>query len=406
MILFDLLMTIIEDYCLAYFNCKINHVKFNIFSMIVVPLLCICLTFFFNYYLLDNFLLLLSLLLVNFLASSYMNKKISIYYFLIPTILIVLLGFSNTVALIVTAIVYNIQPQDILTVQESVVVLCLLSRIIYISLSYMFYKMEKRLNVNTKKVLQNNFWISFCVFSITFIGLHTILYEAIFYDFIGHVTIYEMLIMFMILGVSFFIFFIRIQKEYMYFIEVNDELVKIKYKEENNKKIKKLSYEVYFEKHRMYYTLLNVRNLIMNNQINLSIEFLDKKIDQLNNLYLCQSNNQGMFNLYIIDYINEMKEKGYDIKFVMTAENNKLLDYEEVVKSIRAYLEYFFAKIEENKIVNIQVYEQNQYLILKVNTPNQLNLEDIDKSNHTEYLKKINSKNLDGMTEIDLLFEI
>lgn len=406
MILFDLLMTIIEDYCLAYFNCKINHVKFNIFSMIVVPLLCICLTFFFNYYLLDNFLLLLSLLLVNFFASSYMNKKISIYYFLIPTILIVLLGFSNTAALIVTAIVYNIQPQDILTVQESVVVLCLLSRIIYISLSYMFYKMEKRLNVNTKKVLQNNFWISFCVFSITFIGLHTILYEAIFYDLIGHVTIYEMLIMFMILGVSFFIFFIRIQKEYMYFIEVNDELVKIKYKEENNKKIKKLSYEVYFEKHRMYYTLLNVRNLIMNNQINSSIEFLDKKIDQLNNLYLCQSSNHGMFNLYIIDYINEMKEKGYDIKFVMTAENNKLLDYEEVVKSIRAYLEYFFAKIEENKIVNIQVYEQNQYLILKVNTPNQLNLEDIDKSNHTEYLKKINSKNLDGMTEIDLLFEI
>ena len=156
----------------------------------------------------------------------------------------------------------------------------------------------------------------------------------------------------------------------------------------------------------MYYTLLNVRNLIMNNQINSSIEFLDKKIDQLNKLYLCQSSNQGMFNLYIIDYINEMKEKGYDIKFVMTAENNKLLDYEEVVKSIRAYLEYFFAKIEENKIVNIQVYEQNQYLILKVNTPNQLNLEDIDKSNHTEYLKKINSKNLDGMTEIDLLFEI
>lgn len=406
MILFDLLMTIIEDYCLAYFNCKINHVKFNIFSMIVVPLLCICLTFFFNYYLLDNFLLLLSLLLVNFFASSYMNKKISIYYFLIPTILIVLLGFSNTAALIVTAIVYNIQPQDILTVQESVVVLCLLSRIIYISLSYMFYKMEKRLNVNTKKVLQNNFWISFCVFSITFIGLHTILYEAIFYDLIGHVTIYEMLIMFMILGVSFFIFFIRIQKEYMYFIEVNDELVKIKYKEENNKKIKKLSYEVYFEKHRMYYTLLNVRNLIMNNQINSSIEFLDKKIDQLNNLYLCQSSNHGMFNLYIIDYINEMKEKGYDIKFVMTAENNKLLDYEEVVKSIRAYLEYFFAKIEENKIVNIQVYEQNQYLIIKVNTPNQLNLEDIDKSNRTEYLKKINSKNLEEMTEIDLLFEI
>lgn len=399
-------MTIIEDYCLAYFNCKINHVKFNIFSMIVVPLLSICLTLFFNYYFLDNFLLLLSLLLINFLASSYMNKKINIYYFLIPTILIVLLAFSNTVALIVTAIAYNIQPQDILTNQESVIVLCLLSRIIYISLSYMFYKMEKRLNVNTKKVLQNNFWISFCVFATTYLGMHFILYEAIYYGYISHITIYELLILFVILGVSFVTFFLKMQKEYINYMEVNDELLRIKYQEENNKKIKRLSYEVYFEKHRMYYTLLNVRNLIMNNQINSSIEFLNKKIDQLNNLYLCQSSNQGMFNLYIIDYINEMKEKGYDIKFVMTAENNKLLDYEEVVKSIRAYLEYFFAKIEENKIVNIQVYEQNQYLILKVNTPNQLIFEDINKNNRTEYLKKINSKNLDEMTEIDLLFEI
>lgn len=317
-----------------------------------------------------------------------------------------LLAFSNTVALIVTAIAYNIQPQDILTNQESVIVLCLLSRIIYISLSYMFYKMENRLNVNTKKVLQNNFWISFCVFATTYLGMHFILYEAVYYGYINHITIYELLILFIILGVSFVTFFLKMQKEYINYMEVNDELLKIRYQEENNKKIKKLSYEVYFEKHRMYYTLLNVRNLIMNNQINSSIEFLDKKIDQLNKLYLCQSSNQGMFNLYIIDYINEMKEKGYDIKFVMTAENNKLLDYEEVVMTIKEYLEYFLSKIEGNKVVNIQIYEQNQYLILKVNIPKKLNVEDIDKSGHTEYLKRVNIKNLDGMTEIDVLFRI
>lgn len=403
--IFDLVMTTIEVYNLSYFNCKINHIKFNFFSMVLLPIFCIFMTFFFNYYILDNFLLLLVLLFVNFLVPSYMNKKINIYFFLIPTILVVLLIFSNTVSLVITAMYFGIEPRDILANQDCMIVLCLLSRIIYISLSYMFYKMEKRLNVNTKKVLQNNFWISFCVIATTFLGLHTILYEAVFYDFIDHVTIYEMLIMFIILGISFIIFFIRMQKEFIHLMDVNDKLTRIQYQEENNKKIKKLSYEIYFEKHRMYYILLNIKHLIMNNQISSSIDFIDQKINQFNNFYFCQSSKHVTFNRYILDYINDMRKTGYDIKFMMTADNNGLLDNEEVAYTIKKYLKYFLKKLEDNKAIDILIYEKNQYLIIKMNTLSQLNLEDINKDCDIQFLRKVNVKYQNEITELNLLFE-
>lgn len=404
MIIFDFLMTIIEVYNLTYFNCKINHIKFNIFTMLLVPFLCIFMIFFFNYYILNNFLLLLVLLLVNFIVACYMHRRVSIYFFLIPTILIVLLAFSNTISLIFSSLFLGVIPQDIMIKQEYIVTLSLLSRIIYMSLSYAFYNIERKLNVNTKKVLQNNFWVSFCVFSTTFLGLHTILYEAVFYNFINHKTIYKLLIMLIVMGILFFIFFIKMQKEYINFVKVNDELVKNKYQEENLKKIKKFSYEVYFEKHRIYYDLLKIKSLITHKKITEAVEFIDKKINDLNSTLLFQTSHHNKFDLHVIEYIKNMRRKGYDVKFIMSVENNELLDNEEVIFVIKDYLEYFFNEVKKEKMINIQINEQDQYLILKMNTPSQIKIENYKQDKQTEFLRKVNIKCEKDITEIDLLF--
>lgn len=132
MILFDVIMTLIESIILSYFTFKILEVrnrKILLFSDII---LCSGEILIFNYIILNNFLLLLFLIATNFAIIFFITKEYNLYYFIIPSILIAILLFSNTMSMILTSCFFKTKPKDIGLENSTIVALSLTSRVIYL----------------------------------------------------------------------------------------------------------------------------------------------------------------------------------------------------------------------------------------------------------------------------------
>ena len=98
MILFDTIMTIIEDFILSYFSFKILEINDKKGLIFLNAIICFIETFIFNNYITNNFLLLALLIMTNFVIIYFVKKELNLYYFIIPSILIALLLFSKTIS--------------------------------------------------------------------------------------------------------------------------------------------------------------------------------------------------------------------------------------------------------------------------------------------------------------------
>ena len=81
MIFFDIIMTLIEDFILAYFDFKILNI-INNKLIIFLTLICTIVTFVFNNLLLNNYWLMIILIVIfTFISSFYdKKKKFNIFY--------------------------------------------------------------------------------------------------------------------------------------------------------------------------------------------------------------------------------------------------------------------------------------------------------------------------------------
>ena len=149
MIAFDIIMTLIEDFIIAYFDFKILDIV-NKKIIVFLTLICTLTTFIFNNLLVNNYWLMIILIMIFTFASSFCDKKRNLMYFIVPAILLIILLFSNTLAIILVSTVFLINPIQISSNNIYVILLSLFSRIIFLVLSYLFsyYDNKYRLNKN------------------------------------------------------------------------------------------------------------------------------------------------------------------------------------------------------------------------------------------------------------------
>ncbi len=383
MILFDAIMTIIEDFILSYFSFKILEINDKKGLIFLNAIICFIETLIFNNYIRNNFLLLVLLILTNFIMIYSIKKELNLYYFIIPSILIALLLFSNTISLFLVSLFLNISPKDIGLINTLVIILSLISRVFYFILSFMFYYVEKRLKQYRKVTLKKDYWIVFCIFTFTFLGAYTILYEAIFYQTIGSKTIYNLLFLFIILIISFFILYYRMQIDHYNHMLISNELMKNHYAEELFKKTNKLSYQILQEKHHMFYVMIKIRNLLRNNNLDETSLFINEVIENYQAYELTQTLNIPVFDYNILNYINLLKKDGYNITTIITVENNKMLEDIDIINIIKECIETIVQYTTNDRQFDLQLHDSNSYLILKIITDkqnNQLPLLSIKKS--------------------------
>ena len=335
MILFDFIMTLIEDFTLSFFNYTILDIPHKRRTVIITIIISLIGTYVFNNLILNNFWLLVYLLLVYTGTSIYITKELNLYYFIVPSILIAILLLSNTVSLIIISSFFKVNPIDIGGNNLYIIYLSLLSRVVYILFSLVFNLFEKKLEFNQNYILKSNYWLSFCIFTLSFLGVFTSLYELIFYNLIDTIAIYKLLIQFIIMISSFFVFYVNIQREYQNNLEISSELIKSHYANETYKRINKLSYQMLQEKHMILYILLKIKNLNL-------------------------ENNKEEIERYINENLDKFK--------IIAIQSDRLLGNKEIIKIIELAIRKVADYSASSKEFDIQLYDSNMYLIMKIVT--------------------------------------
>lgn len=405
MIFFDVMMTLIEDFIIAYFDFKILNIN-NKKLIFFLTFFCTLITFIFNNLLLDNYWLMIILIMIFTVTSSFCNQKRNLIYFIVPTILIIVLLFSNTISTILVSTVFFINPIKIASNNVYIILLSLLSRVIFLILSYLFSYYDNKYRLNKNKLLVGNYWWSFCLFVLSFLGVYTLLFEMIFYHMISSINMYKLLFQVIVMCCSFFIFYFNIQKEYQNNIIINEKLLKSKYATETYEKINKLSYQMLQEKHLMYYILISIKNYLDNDNRKEIEKLIENQLDKFDFYKLSNLTGIRIFDEEIIKYLISLEKNGFSIKKVLTINSINVLENSNFVKEIKLILKQVVEFCLDNKTFELYLYEVNEFVVLKIVVINKDKMFKFNKDYNEHIIERRIVQIKNDNIEIKVLFKI
>lgn len=405
MIFFDVMMTLIEDFIIAYFDFKILNIN-NKKLIFFLTFFCTLITFIFNNLLLDNYWLMIILIMIFTVTSSFCNQKRNLIYFIVPAILIIVLLFSNTISTILVSTVFFINPIKIASNNVYIILLSLLSRVIFLILSYLFSYYDNKYRLNKNKLLVGNYWWSFCLFVLSFLGVYTLLFEMIFYHMISSINMYKLLFQVIVMCCSFFIFYFNIQKEYQNNIIINEKLLKSKYATETYEKINKLSYQMLQEKHLMYYILISIKNYLDNDNRKEIEKLIENQLDKFDFYKLSNLTGIRIFDEEIIKYLISLEKNGFSIKKVLTINSINVLENSNFVKEIKLILKQVVEFCLDNKTFELYLYEVNEFVVLKIVVINKDKMFKFNKDYNEHIIERRIVQIKNDNIEIKVLFKI
>lgn len=405
MIFFDVMMTLIEDFIIAYFDFKILNIN-NKKLIFFLTFFCTLITFIFNNLLLDNYWLMIILIMIFTVTSSFCNQKRNLIYFIVPAILIIVLLFSNTISTILVSTVFFINPIKIASNNVYIILLSLLSRVIFLILSYLFSYYDNKYRLNKNKLLVGNYWWSFCLFVFSFLGVYTLLFEMIFYHMISSINMYKLLFQVIVMCCSFFIFYFNIQKEYQNNIIINEKLLKSKYATETYEKINKLSYQMLQEKHLMYYILISIKNYLDNDNRKEIEKLIENQLDKFDFYKLSNLTGIRIFDEEIIKYLISLEKNGFSIKKVLTINSINVLENSNFVKEIKLILKQVVEFCLDNKTFELYLYEVNEFVVLKIVVINKDKMFKFNKDYNEHIIERRIVQIKNDNIEIKVLFKI
>ena len=405
MIFFDVMMTLIEDFIIAYFDFKILNIN-NKKLIFFLTFFCTLITFIFNNLLLDNYWLMIILIMIFTVTSSFCNQKRNLIYFIVPAILIIVLLFSNTISTILVSTVFFINPIKIASNNVYIILLSLLSRVIFLILSYLFSYYDNKYRLNKNKLLVGNYWWSFCLFVLSFLGVYTLLFEMIFYHMISSINMYKLLFQVIVMCCSFFIFYFNIQKEYQNNIIINEKLLKSKYATETYEKINKLSYQMLQEKHLMYCILISIKNYLDNDNRKEIEKLIENQLDKFDFYKLSNLTGIRIFDEEIIKYLISLEKNGFSIKKVLTINSINVLENSNFVKEIKLILKQVVEFCLDNKTFELYLYEVNEFVVLKIVVINKDKMFKFNKDYNEHIIERRIVQIKNDNIEIKVLFKI
>lgn len=405
MIAFDIIMTLIEDFIIAYFDFKILDIV-NKKIIVFLTLICTLTTFIFNNLLVNNYWLMIILIMIFTFASSFCDKKRNLMYFIVPAILLIILLFSNTLAIILVSTVFLINPIQISSNNIYVILLSLFSRIIFLVLSYLFSYYDNKYRLNKIRLLVDKYWWSCCLFIFAFLGVYTLLFEMIFYHMISTINMYELLCQVIIMCCSFLVFYFNIQKEYQNNLTLNEELIKSKYATETYEKINKLSYQMLQEKHMMCYVLMSIKNFLVLNDYDAIEKLIEKQLDKFDFYKLSNFTGIRIFDEEIVKYFISLENDDFSVKKVLTIDNTSILENKDFVKEIKSILEQVIEFCLDTKIFEFYLYEINEFVVLKIIVLNTGKIFKFNENYDEHIIERRMTQIKNNNIEIKVLFKI
>lgn len=354
-----------------------------------MTLICMLETFMLTFISVNNLLLQFMLIITLCFFVCILQKKYTIYNIVIPILLMACLIISLIISSIVSCVIFQIPFYNVLNSLYVFLFQCILSRILFIFLCRLIAKYENQFDLIIFKKYN---WFSFMMVSLSLVSILTFIYESIIYNKILMNRLYIIIVLLLILTIAMFYFYTNTKVNYRLYIETSTQLLKEQYSKEMYQKTKDLSYKILLDKHEMYYNLLHIQNCICNKREKEALKFINQKIDQYKAYELSSLTHNPIFDYQILGYINELRQMGYDIKPIITCQNNHSLERMEIIDFMKEAIDVFVEYTQDSKRFEIYLYVKNSVLILKMSA---------DKQNVN--LKKINTENLDYISQMEVI---
>lgn len=403
MIVFDFFMTFIEDYILSYYSLKITHTSHKFYHTLLITFICILETFLLNYTFLNNFILLISLIVTQYASIFLIKHKHNMYHLIVPIMIMTCLSTSNIISLLLTSFLFQQNVMHISSQNYLFALACIISRLIYLTLCILIDKSETQFDVI---IFEKYNWISFMILSLSINIFIAMLCELIVYNKVDIHTIHYLMMLSFVIVISLFYFYFKTKTNYRIYIETSNQLLKEEYSKEILNKTKDLSYRILLDKHEMYYNLLHIQDYIMNQKDDEALTFIEQKIHKYKAYELSQLTHHPIFDYQILGYINELKQQGYDIKPVIACGHEDFFDRTNIIDFMKEAIDSFVEYTKESKRFELYLYEKNSVLILKISADKQeRELKEFDVKDRDYIAQMEVIENSIGETELRVLFK-
>lgn len=404
MILFDIVMTLIEDLVMSYFIADILKLPKKKEYICVCTTLCFIETMFFNNVLKNNVLLII-IMIVTFSGEIIVqNRKINLYHIIVSSIVIGLLILSNIITFVIVSAIYDIKVIEISQGVMTVIIVSILSRFVFLFICMTFRYLERKLNIEVNFNIEE--WWIYGIFCLLIIITITTLGEAIFYNNISLKLIYIITIEFILMSISFLILYFKMKNNYKHNLELTNELLKSRYANDVYSKTNKLYYQIERDKHEMIYLLLKVRGLIDQGKANEATEFINNKINTYSKYDKISVTNNPMLDYSFSNIVSELKKHDYNIKVVSNIEEyNKILENSEVIEALNEYICLFAGYARKSKKMDIFLTQNNSYIIFKIIIAVTDEIIDCQYIKQSSYIKKKEINRKDNQIELKVLLK-
>lgn len=403
MIILDFISTFFEDFLLSYVI--VNFFKVDLHKnrkYFILTLLCMGFTYFFNYALVNNNVLIIVLCLIFCIFLILEKHNFSLLYLVIPLFLVIAILMCNILSLTIISGISNTPLANLSGNISLFLTAILLSRILIFLVCITVLKIrDKGISFfNIKK-----YWV-YIPFIFTIALMFTTLIESIIYQNVTLKIIYRLSIEMIILtalGTCLFIFIYKQGKQnalYSQQILENEYQKKLSYLVQNS--LDKISND----KHMMMYSLLNIKNQIPQADKMELMNLVNVELNKYLNYNFISSTGNYFFDYEITCKIQELYVLGYEVKVLFSVnEKTPILNNTDVVSYLITCIDTVAKEFTQNKRILLFLDEKDDYVSFKITIPENIHNPQIIFPKSPSCLKKQDIYNHKNQIDYSFLFK-
>lgn len=381
--LLDVIFTFIESFLICFVSFYIYGLKSKK-KFVLVVLLCILTTLFFNYIYPSDFGVLFGVIFIIFFFISHELKEYKIGYFLTPLILYVLLTLINVLSMSIMSVILKVDITEINN-QNPVLFIptAILSRILFLGACYLDIVVNLKIK---KQQLENKAIFAIISFLLSAVLLFLTLMSSILYQVFSIQILYEMIFfLFILCGSSVFAYLIMVKMNKQN-VEMTRQLMNEQYQKELYFMTKRSTELITNDMHMMKYSLMKIQNDIKQNKINDTLEFVNNEIEKYMDYDKAVVTNNPIFDFELTVMKRKFRMNNTQFGMVICINANTILFKNvENIKRLIQFLEY----IEQNitcSNVRSNLEEFDNYYKMKVIVDSRANFDSFIDLNYKDWM--------------------
>lgn len=383
--IFNIFINFFEDFVLNCFLAKSFNVK-NKFKFVILgtSFSGLATTLLDKSNSISEYILLGVIFLIELILLRFFEERITFKHILCVLLGIILIIFSNFIALSISSCIFSIEIFNIADNYNIFVYTIILSKVMLVLASFIATRCLLKANMELQL---KEWWPLILIEIMVVISLFTLCYGMIY----SLSTTIIIIIMILLSGIAFFSMELsyKIHKEEKLKLNYMLESQKNILNQETYEKLQFLKCEVLDMEHKLMYILLQIKNQTMNNNIKKIIDNYIKNLSKYSAIFITDN---PYFDTVICSKLNDLWIEGRNFKISIFISKDPFYDQTNFVKLLLDLIDLFHQISTYSCDIEISIIEKNQFTVIKL-ISQLCNTKELELSKQvSNYIRQLNGK--------------